>query len=261
MIIRNERIDYLKLEDLLIGKNNHPIDLVSVLTRGRFNFDELSNKLIYNGTYNRLSTVKSDYNIDQSFVRLCHELGIDHSSDYSYRYYINLFYLLTTLTKSDIDKYIKYTYDSGSLDSDFDSSIHLVITTNFDAMIEVQLKRLLNRKVRISPKPIKLIHNDEKSLYNKIVTKYNNIVRLFDITTIDLKLLHKYGVISFIDLSIDYLYNYVVDKFLYQLNDLNDDNDYVSRLVNIIINKNYTNNLEEFFKDVSDIYNDPTSYD
>lgn len=250
----------MKLEDMLIGKNNHPIDLISVLTRGRFNFDELSNKLIYNGTYNILSTVKSAYNIDQSFVRLCHELGIDHSSDYSYRYYINLFYLLTTLTKSDIDKYIKYTYDSGSLDSDFDSSIHLVITTNFDTMIEVQLKKLLNRKVQVSSKPIRLIDPEDDSLYAKVVDKFNNTISTLDNTMIDLKLLYHYGVIDFVDLSIVYLNSYLVDRFINNLNDINEDNEYVSKIVNTtIINKNYTN-ISEFFKDLSDIFNEPISY-
>ena len=250
----------MKLEDMLIGKNNHPIDLISVLTRGRFNFDELSNKLIYNCTYNRLSTVKSDYNIDQSFVRLCHELGIDHSSDYSYRYYINLFYLLTTLTKSDIDKYIKYTYDSSSLDSDFDSSIHLVITTNFDTMIEVQLKKLLNRKVQVSSKPIRLIDPEDDSLYAKVVDKFNNTISTLDNTTIDLKLLYHYGVIDFVDLSIVYLNSYLVDRFINNLNDINEDNEYVSKIVNTtIINKNYTN-ISELFKDLSDIFNEPISY-
>ena len=250
----------MKLEDLLIGKNNHPIDLICLLTRGRFNFDELSNKLIYNGTYNRLSTVKSDYNIDQSFVRLCHELGIDHSSDYSYRYYINLFYLLTTLTKSDIDKYIKYTYDSGSFDSDFDSSINLVITTNFDTMIEVQLKRLLNRRVQVSSKPIRLIDPEDDSLYAKVVDKYNSTISTLDNTMIDLKLLYHYGVIEFIDLSIVYLNSYLVDRFINNLNDINEDNEYVNKIVNTtIINKNYTN-ISEFFKDLSDIFNEPISY-
>lgn len=250
----------MRLEDLLLGKNNHPIDLISVLSRNRFNFDELSNTLIYNGTYGKLSTTKSDYNIDQSFVRLCHELGIDHSSDYSYRYYANLFYLLTTLRKSDIDKYIKYTYDVGSIDNDFDSSINLRIIANFDSMIETQLKKLINRKVQISTKPIRLIDPEDDSLYAQVVDKYNSTISTLDNTMIDLKLLHHYGVIEFIDLSIVYLNSYLVDRFINNLNDINDDNEYVNKIVNTtIINKNYTN-ISEFFKDLSDIFNEPISY-
>lgn len=250
----------MRLEDLLLGKNNHPIDLISVLSRNRFNFDELSNKLIFNCTYNRLTTTKSDYNIDQSFVKLCNNIGISHSKDCSYRYYINLFYLLTTLSQSDINKYIKYTYDQGSIDNDFDSSIKLVTIANFESMIEYRLRQLLNRKVQVSSKPIRLIYPEDDSLYAKVVDKYNSTISTLDNTMIDLKLLYHYGVIEFIDLSIVYLNSYLVDRFINNLNDINYDNEYVNKIVNTtIINKNYTN-ISEFFKDLSDIFTEPISY-